>query len=128
MLTRPPMRLPFRWIAGVALAGLLAGGWWFYREATISSERLLEQARLALGQERYAAAERLAQRVLRRSPADAPALVVAGEAARKQLRPQDALAFYSRLPPNNDEATLAGLRAQAELLTDLGRASDAERC
>ena len=62
------------------------------------SNRLLWRAADALVRARYEEAERLARAVLERWPEHAPALLIAGEAAAGADRPEDAAAYFLRVP------------------------------
>ncbi|HQU46296.1 MAG TPA: hypothetical protein PK867_26045, partial [Pirellulales bacterium] len=88
-----PQRRPLEKLLPVVLAVLVATVTWRVWQHASSPERLLEQARQAMESKRYAAVEGLCQRILSGQPQSPKALLLAGEAATKQDRLTEALAF-----------------------------------
>ena len=89
-------------------------------------EQLLAQAREGLAAKDFAAVESLSRRVLSRQPQSTPALLLAGEAATKLGRFQDALAYYERIPADSGPEAALGYAAAGEILLHLHQASAAE--
>ena len=107
----------------VALAGAI--GWHMWQRAH-SPARLLEQARQALEAKRYAAVEELCKQISASSPQSAAALLLAGEAATRQNRLSDALAYYDQIPADAGDEAVSGLCAVGDIWLHYGHASKAE--
>jgi len=92
-----------------------------------SSEALLKEARLALAKGRIEQAEELARKAAA-CPQPSPwSLIVAAEAALRTNRYADALACYQQVPRDSPEAAAAADFGEAEMLSHLGRMTDAEQ-
>lgn len=92
-----------------------------------SQERLLRSAAWALLCDDAAEAERTARQALEEAPHSARALLIAGRAAVTLQRPEDALAYYRRVPDDGGaEAALAQLDMAKRLILE-GEAAGAER-
>ncbi|MBW3542002.1 MAG: VCBS repeat-containing protein [Planctomycetes bacterium] len=87
---------------------------------------LLEQAQAELARSRYARAEELARRALDRRPRWSAALLVAGEAATRLRRYEEALGYYARIDRDGSHQASVGFWAAGELHFHLGRLSEAE--
>ena len=121
---RPPTRRRLEKLLPVVLAILAATvGWRVWQYAT-SPERLLEPARQALEAKEYATVEELCERVLSARPQSAEALLLAGEAAAKQDRLRDALAYYDRIDAGAE--AVRARNAAGDIWLTLGHASKAE--
>ncbi len=119
--------VPGRWWAVI---GLLIGAAICLRPVLLPgpSQRRLWQAAGALVRERYEEAERLARAVLERWPEDAQALLIAGEAAAGADRPEDAAAYYLRVPAENPAEYVHAQYGAATRLLLMGQAAAAEKC
>ncbi len=91
-------------------------------------QRLLRRAATSYVLERYAEAEDLANRVLEQAPDCSSALLIAGEAATKQQRSEDALSYFSRVSHADQAAFVQAQCSAAKRQMILGRADEAERC
>lgn len=116
-------------LAFVLIVASAAGGWWwqFGREPETPVKELLHQARLALISEDYAAVEAYCRRVFEREPESVPAHLIAGEAAMKQERFEDALSHFHAIPRDGSEDSVRALLSAAEVARALGRLGAAER-
>ena len=88
---------------------------------------VLAEARHALSAKQFARAEQLASEAIRSEPHPDPALfLIAGEAATRQGRHNDALAYYAGLPDDGSDNSVTALLAAGEILLQDGRLSEAE--
>ncbi len=123
-----------RWRPWLALLlGFSAGNltmWGYLRsEPPLSTQRLLAEAREALANGDGLLAEQLALRALQNSSgsgSSTAALLVAGEAATKLKRFDDAVAYYERIPDTGGETSIRALTAEADLLFQMARFSESE--
>jgi tetratricopeptide (TPR) repeat protein len=90
--------------------------------------RLLRQAIGAFAEHQFADAERLSCEVLAQWPDDEEALALAGNAAAKLGRSEEALGYYLRVRPSPSAEYVAAQHGAAKRLIVLGRAQDAEEC
>jgi tetratricopeptide (TPR) repeat protein len=91
-------------------------------------EKLLFDAEFAFEEKNFAEAETLAGKVLARKDNHPQALLIAGMAAEKLSRPQDAVSYFSRVTDEDDAILAEALQRSAGLLFyKLGRLSEAER-
>ena len=86
----------------------------------------LNEARQHLARGEFSLAERIAQDLAARDPRDSQALLLAGEAATRQGRPEDALVYYSRIPKDRQDDYVKGLWSSGGILLHLGRISQSE--
>jgi len=92
-----------------------------------STERLLHQAALHLSTEEYVEAEKLAKEVLRQDERSSQALLIAGEAAIRQSRSEDAIRYFLQVEDDGSaDAVHAHYRAGERLMTT-GHAREAEQ-
>ncbi|OYV86571.1 MAG: hypothetical protein B7Z73_11530, partial [Planctomycetia bacterium 21-64-5] len=121
-----PQRRPLEKLLPVVLAVLVATVTWRVWQHASSPERLLEQARQAMESKRYAAVEGLCQRILSGQPQSPKALLLAGEAATKQDRLTEALAFYDRVAADAGDEAASARTAAGDIWLEIGHASKAE--
>ncbi len=119
--------VPRRWWVVI---GLLIGAGVCLRPVFLPgpSNRLLWRAADALVRARYEEAERLARVVLERWPEQAPALLIAGEAAAGADRPEDAAAYFLRVPAASPAEYVHAQYGAATRLLLMGQAGAAEKC
>ncbi len=108
------------------LGALAAASAYYLYSPSPPSEQLLAQAREGLAAKDFVAVEALSRRVLSRQPQSTPALLLAGEAATKLGRLQDALAYYEQIPTESGPEAALGYAAAGEILLHLHQASAAE--
>jgi len=92
------------------------------------TKRLLGRAVDALERARYEEAERLARAVLERWPEHVPALLIAGEAAVRSDRSDEALAYFLRVPAAPSAEYVRAQYGAATRLLLMGQAHAAEKC
>jgi tetratricopeptide (TPR) repeat protein len=90
--------------------------------------RLVRQATAAFAEHQYGEVEQLARAVLDQWPDDAAALVLAGRAAAKAVRDQQAKDYFLRVSDKSPEEYVAAQYGLAMLLYHEGRATAAEMC
>ncbi len=116
------------WLA--VLLGFLAGNvamWWYlHRDQTAAAVQLVADAQRALRTADYSQAERLARQALTYSGDSTAAMLIAGEAAAKSNRLDEAVAYYSLVPDTGNEVTFKALAAKADALFHLGRLAESE--
>ena len=78
------------------VVGLL--GWVYWPARSEGTNKLLEQARMALSRKDYSEAEKLARRCIQIDPESATAFHLAGQAAAHQEKFQAAVDYYDRMP------------------------------
>ncbi|HVV99846.1 MAG TPA: tetratricopeptide repeat protein, partial [Planctomycetaceae bacterium] len=113
---------------GLGVLSALAGALllWARLGSSPSGEQLLQEARLALQRGEYAQAEALALRVSSQDSRWGAARLIAGEAATRNDRPEQAINYYLAVPNDgSDRATLA-LFSGAELCREVGRLTEAD--
>jgi tetratricopeptide (TPR) repeat protein len=86
----------------------------------------MQEARHHFARDEFADAERIARLLLADHPQDSSLLLLAGEAATRQGRPEDALRDYSQIPRDSGEDYVKGLWSAGGVLLHLGRLSDSE--
>ncbi|MFV2066671.1 MAG: FG-GAP-like repeat-containing protein [Pirellulales bacterium] len=92
-----------------------------------SPEQLLDEAQFALSLQDYETAERLATQVLVKDRQSLSALLILGDAAARQERWEDAVAYWDQIPDGSGPEGTAGLYAAGRvLLYELHRARQAE--
>ncbi len=116
-----------KWIAGAVVCGLMLSAGWYCWSRFNDPQTQVERAKEALAAGDYDRATAICQPLLRRQPQLASALLLSGEAAAKQGRLQEALAFYESVPNRGDEETAKACFDAGEILLQMHRASDAER-
>ena len=107
------------------LGGAAAAVWWYQIP---TSDELLEQARQALEAGDYERAERLAVRVGPQAAEFVDARLIAGEAATRLDRYEQAISYYTAVPDDGSEAGTAALYCTGDLWFHLGEASRAVEC
>ncbi|MBC7967928.1 MAG: tetratricopeptide repeat protein, partial [Fuerstia sp.] len=90
------------------------------------SKALLREARLALGEEDYARAERLAAEAGQEQESDPWAWMVAAEAAVRTERFAEALEYYRNVRRGGPDLQSAAAHGRAEMYLQLGRWEQAE--
>ena len=117
-----------RW--AIALAGIVlivGGGAIAYRRLTaVPPRQLLRSARRALTALDFTLAEQTAKKVPAAALEFNDAMLIAGEAATKQDRYEQAILYYARVPSGAGEQTATARYCAGDLLFQLGQASDAE--
>jgi tetratricopeptide (TPR) repeat protein len=93
---------------------------------TPSLDALVGEARQALRERKYEQVEGLCQRALVRDPRSSAALLLAGEAAKRLGRTDDAVAYYDRVPEDDREQAALARLAAAEILLGVNRAAASE--
>lgn len=119
---------PRFWLAcAIAVMAIVtAGAALVFHTFALSSEELLEDARLKLARGDHQAAEHLARRAaVARNPSPW-SLLVAAEAALKTNRYADALEYYQRTPRRSGLVANSADFGEAEMLCHLGRLSESE--
>lgn len=106
-----------------AFAIVACGAWWL----TPSVDALLARSQQALAQREYERAEELCRRVLIREPQSSAALLLAGEAAIKLGRPDDAIDYFDRVPDEDSQRAATARLKAAEIMLGDNRAAAAER-
>jgi tetratricopeptide (TPR) repeat protein len=111
-----------RWYiaAVVGVVALIAGAAYFRRPDLGPVQRLLAR-------NRFAEAEELARRALKRHPQDAEVLLVLGESLQRQGRVDEALDIYSRIPETAGEQFAKASLVIASIALHQGRLAEAER-
>lgn len=133
MPTKSPPRAVARsvrrsWLLLSLALALLAGvSWRAWRLMHVPLDALVLQARQALAQGDPFNAETICRRVLDRDPDSAEALLLAGEAAAKQDRLEDAVTYYHRVPDNSGPPAAVARLASGDLLLHAAHAESAER-
>ncbi|HUG71760.1 MAG TPA: FG-GAP-like repeat-containing protein [Pirellulaceae bacterium] len=92
-----------------------------------ANERLLHEAALLLASEQYADAERCANDLLQRDSQSSQALLIAGEAAIRQVRNEHAIRYFQRVEDDGSEAAVHALYRTGERLMATGHAREAEQ-
>ena len=110
-------------MASIAIAVSTA---YFLRTPVLTSEALLDQARLTLARGNHARAEDLARQAAASRNPSPWALLVAAEAALKTNRHADALAYYRRVPRDVSQVAASAEFGEAEMLCHLGCLSESE--
>ncbi|HWB10067.1 MAG TPA: FG-GAP-like repeat-containing protein [Pirellulales bacterium] len=105
---------------------LAAAIWRTAKDATPVAE-LAGRARQALADAQYDEVEKLCRRALEREPRFSTALLLAGEAAAKQGRLDDAVAYYNRVPGDDPAEAAEARLAAGNLLLNANRAGAAEQ-
>ena len=100
--------------------------WYWYHNSSVSTQQLVADARQALRNADYAQAEARAARALQLGSKSTAAMLIAGEAAAKRNRLQEAVAYYSQVPDSGNEVTFRALSSKAEALYQLGLISESE--
>lgn len=113
-------------LAAIAVM-LLAALNWLVRASVRSNESLLADSQQRFTQHRFADAEALAARVLRRHPNDCRAAIIAARAAVAQHQDAKALDYLQGPANQSSPACLPCVRAAAEVAQRLGHARAAER-
>ncbi len=90
------------------------------------TNRLLHRAAVYLSCDRYAEAERCAKDVLKRNPRSSLALLIAGNAAIRMERSDDAIRYFQRVPDDGGAAAVQALYQAGERLMATGHARRAE--
>jgi tetratricopeptide (TPR) repeat protein len=118
-------------LLGIALVTLVlvVGVLYALRQhAATQPDRLLTEARHALGEKDYKAAEQLANQVLAREEQTVAALLIAAKAAVGQEKLDDAIAYWDRLPDDCGKSGAEGLLEAGKVLLDKRHlATEAER-
>lgn len=113
-------------VAGACGAMVVVPRYWRQAPSSTAAD-LFAEARIALREQHYDEAERLAARVDRRENIWGSAQLVAGEAATRAGRYEVAIKYYDSIPRDGSPTSvIAGLSA-GEVCRTIGRLSDAER-
>ncbi len=117
----------FRWWAVVLI---VAGAGVCVRPLFLASSgtRFLSRAAGALTSENFEEAERLANLALEHLPESSLGLLIAGEAASRLHRSEDAVQYFQRVQKKRNADYVQAQCWAAERYLRLGRAADAERC
>ena len=118
-----------RWQLGTALViGFCLGNvtmWWhWHRSSSISTQELVADARQALRNADYVKAESTAARALGLGSKSTAAMLIAGEAAAKLNRLDDAITYYTQVPDTGNDVAFRALSSKADALFHLGRISE----
>lgn len=95
------------------------------RDATMPAQELVNAAKIALKDKQYADAERLANLVPLSVPEYKNAMLIAGEAATKLKRLEDAAAYYRAIPVDDSENSVLAQFYLANVLIHTGDISSA---
>ncbi|MCA9052779.1 MAG: VCBS repeat-containing protein [Planctomycetaceae bacterium] len=119
-----------RWLRGLfcLLAAGLVVGWWWYAGRLPAPDQSLLQAQQALDREEYELAESLADAIPRGDPLFPEGRLVAGEAASRLKRFDDAIAAYSAIPRDGSDASILGIESLGEIYYFIGEISRAIEC
>lgn len=113
------------------LLGLVAvgvGAWALSRrDSGLTVAQLLAQAQSAMRLGQVEQAEAIARQALVRDPGSNLALLIAGKAAGKLGRVDEALALFERIQDDGSEESIEGLNLHGELLVHMGRYHAAEQ-
>ena len=114
---------------GFAIALIVAGALVCLRPFVLVPEgqRFLSRAANSLVREQYNDAERWAKLALQHLPDSSLGLLIAGEAASKLHRSEDALDYFQRVRKGSDTEYVLAQCWAAERCIKLGRAAEAER-
>jgi len=117
----------FRRVGIVVVLGACAvGAAAWYAATSRSPEEVLAAAQAALAEGRPADAERWAAELLASAEDKNSAILICAQAAVATGRVDQCLAYLDQLDDDGSDEALRGLSHQAELLLQLGRASEAE--
>ena len=101
--------------------------WWhWHRSSSISTQELVADARQALRNADYVKAESTAARALGLGSKSTAAMLIAGEAAAKLNRLDDAITYYTQVPDTGNDVAFRALSSKADALFHLGRISESE--
>ncbi|MGE0608877.1 MAG: FG-GAP-like repeat-containing protein [Pirellulales bacterium] len=92
-----------------------------------SEEAGLAQAEMALRTGNFEQAIQAARDVLRHAPQSSAALSIAGQAAGKAGRSEEALRFFEQVPDDGSQASVEGICLRGEMLMFLSRFTEAEQ-
>ena len=118
-----PFRWPY-WLGGVVV--FFAVGWWGIRK--FSAIPHIEQARSYVAKRQWAEAEKAARSIEPTSPEWLESRIIAGDAATRLKRPNDAIAYYESVPATSEKFGTIALFARAELYRVEGDLSGAVDC
>jgi tetratricopeptide (TPR) repeat protein len=127
-MAQKPVSRSFRY--WVPLIGIVVLGGLVLKSAigpAITSRKLLADARAALQHAHYGEAERLACRIDRTDGLYPQGLLVAGEAAMRDERNDDAVKHYAAVVRDGSHSSVIAAFSLAELWRDMGHLSKAER-
>lgn len=99
---------------------------WTVMQPAAPIHSLVWQARRALVSGDYATAGQLCEQALQQDASHVPALLLAGDAAMRTERFDDALKFFRRIPDSDSDNSIAAQFATAEAQRAQGRLTDAE--
>jgi len=104
---------------------LLLGWWW--QSTRLTARELLQKANVALAIGDHEAADAYCRQVLAQDAQSVPALMLAGEAAMKDNRFEDAVGYFHTVPHSDSDDSVAAMFAAAEVSRASGAPSEAER-
>jgi tetratricopeptide (TPR) repeat protein len=104
---------------------LLVGWWWQSTRPT--ARELLQKANAALAIGDYESADAYCQQVLNQDGQSVPALMLAGEAAMRAERYDDAVEYFHAVPHSDSNDSVAAMFSAAEVSRVNGYPGDAER-
>lgn len=114
-------------ITGTAVVAMLLLDAWWQQAMRPEVELLLQKANVELAIGDYESAESYCQQVLAQEPQSVPALMLAGEAAMKAERFEDAVEYFHAVPHSASEDSVAAMFAAAEVFRASGAPEEAER-
>ncbi|MEZ6039957.1 MAG: FG-GAP-like repeat-containing protein [Planctomycetaceae bacterium] len=117
---------PFTLLIATIAVAFVAVLLWNGVVSRVPVETLNQQAREALAAGDYPAAALLCDQALRQDPSHVQTLLIAGDAAMRTERFEDALNFFGGVPESNSDSSITAQFASAEVLRALGRIEDAE--
>ena len=113
---------------GCAVVLIAAGALVCFRPFLLAPSRFLGRAASALERGEFEEAEHLANLALEHLPECPSGLLIAGEAAGKLHRSEDALGYFRRVTTDAKAEYVQAQCGAAKRFIQLGRAADAERC
>ncbi|MBW3540938.1 MAG: VCBS repeat-containing protein [Planctomycetes bacterium] len=113
-----------------ALLGAVAASFavWASWNSAPDASRLIEQAQTALDESDYARAERLASQIPDGTPQWRRGRLIAGEAAMREGRYQDAAHYFAAVPRDGSHDSVLAVYSLGEVQRELGRLSQALEC
>ena len=116
---------PLSWVRGRADC---RGSLGLFSAFLLAPSRFLGRAAIALYRGEFEEAEHLANLALEHLPECPSGLLIAGEAAGKLHRSEDALGYFRRVTTDAKAEYVQAQCGAAKRFIQLGRAADAERC
>jgi tetratricopeptide (TPR) repeat protein len=117
-------------LAVAVVVAAAALGWWKWRQPatpTTSVAECLRMARREIAAGNYKAAENYCKQALEQEPESASVLLLAGEAAMKDKRFEDALGYFLAVPRSDGDDSITASLSAGEVSRAMGHLAVAER-